>query len=150
MTELETIRTEFIEKIGLQAQNDGLPRIAGRLLGLMIWDGEAVAFGDLAERLQVSRGSISTASRILEDRRLIKRIAKPGKRQDYFQLSEAPYANMMEAIKISMERSREEINGSLDQIPSTETGIRERVQAYSNFYENMANSIDTLISDMKS
>lgn len=75
---IQEVRSEFIEKIGLQSQTDGFPRIAGRVLGLLVWDGEALAFSDLAEQLQVSRGSISTATRILEERRLIRRIAKPG------------------------------------------------------------------------
>lgn len=147
--DIADVRSEFIEKIGLQAQGDGLPRIAGRLLGLLIWDGEAVAFGDLADQLQVSRGSISTATRILEDRRLIRRTAKPGQRQDYFQLSDNPYASMMEVIKIGMVRAKEEIDMTLADIPTAETAIKARVAAHCNFYANMSASMDNMIKNMK-
>jgi DNA-binding transcriptional regulator GbsR (MarR family) len=58
---IDAIRSEFIEKTGLISQAEGLPRIAGRVFGLLIFDGDMVSFGDLATRLQVSRASISTS-----------------------------------------------------------------------------------------
>ena len=61
----DPVRSDFIEKTGLTAQADGLPRIAGRVFGMLIYDGDVVSFGDLATKLQVSRASISTSIRIL-------------------------------------------------------------------------------------
>jgi len=146
---IEDTRCEFIEKIGMIAQADGLPRIAGRLLGMLVWDGEAVAFGDLADQLQVSRGSISTATRILEERRLIKRTSKPGQRQDYFQLADNPYAKMLEAVAVGLTRAQEEIDDTLAEIPDTERAIKSRVAAYSSFYKRMAGAISIMINDLK-
>ncbi|MEN8838375.1 MAG: hypothetical protein ABF243_06185 [Celeribacter marinus] len=146
---IEEIRGEFIEKIGLMAQADGLPRIAGRMLGLFIWDGEAVAFGDLANQLQVSRGSISTATRILEDRRLIKRIAKAGQRQDYFQLAENPYAQMLEHYVLGLERVQIEIAQTLGEIPTNEADIKGRIEAYGAFYRTMSGALSKLADDLK-
>lgn len=145
---LEATRRDFIEKIGLKSQGDGLPRIAGRLLGLLIWDGEAVAFGDLADQLQVSRGSISAATRILEERRLIKRTAKPGQRQNYFQLAENPYAKMLEVIAIGLERTKEEIDNTLNEIPGSESEIKARVTAYADFYDQMSGAITLMRKGM--
>lgn len=133
--ELEQTRAEFIEKIGVMAQGDGLPRIAGRLLGLLIWDGHAISFGDLAIKLQVSRASISSATRILEERRLIKRTAKPGDRQDYLQIADKPYIKMMESVADGIEAAKAEIRDTLDDIPEANQDVRDRVQAYANFYD---------------
>jgi DNA-binding transcriptional regulator GbsR (MarR family) len=146
---IEETRSEFIEKIGMIAQNDGLPRIAGRLLGLLVWDGEAVAFGDLADQLQVSRGSISTASRILEERRLIRRTSKPGQRQDYFQLADNPYAKMLETVAVGLNRAQEEIDNTLTEIPDSESAVKARVTAYSDFYRHMSGAITTILDDLK-
>src|SRR6056300_574061 len=88
---INAIRSDFIEKTGLITQAEGLPRIAGRVFGMLIFDGDMVSFGDLAKRLQVSRASISTSIRILEERGLVKRMTRPGERQDYFQLASNPY-----------------------------------------------------------
>lgn len=146
---LTETRAEFIEKIGLMAQGDGLPRIAGRLLGLLVWDGIAISFGELAEQLQVSRGSISTASRILEDRRMIKRVAKAGQRQDYFQLSDNPYAKMLESVADGLDRAQEEINDTLSAIPPNEEEIKGRIEAYGAFYRAMSKAISIAAEDLK-
>ena len=147
---LEETRSAFIEKIGLKAQADGLPRIAGRVLGLLIWDGTAVSFASLADQLMVSRGSISSATRILLERRLIKRIAKAGERQDFFQLSDAPYVSMMEATKISLDNAKDEINATLNDIPDAQTEIKARVAAYADFYGKMSKAVDGILTDMRS
>lgn len=147
---LEETRSAFIEKIGLKAQADGLPRIAGRVLGLLIWDGTAVSFASLADQLMVSRGSISSATRILLERRLIKRIAKAGERQDFFQLSDAPYVSMMEATKISLDNAKDEIDATLNDIPDTQTEIKARVAAYADFYGKMSKAVDGILTDMRS
>ena len=147
---LEETRSAFIEKIGLKAQADGLPRIAGRVLGLLIWDGTAVSFASLADQLMVSRGSISSATRILLERRLIKRIAKAGERQDFFQLSDAPYVSMMEATKISLDNAKDEIDATLNDIPDAQTEIKARVAAYADFYGKMSKAVDGILTDMRS
>ncbi|MBB5720818.1 DNA-binding transcriptional regulator GbsR (MarR family) [Loktanella ponticola] len=145
---IEETRSEFIEKIGVMAQTDGLPRIAGRMLGLFVWDVEAIAFGDLAEQLQVSRGSISTATRILEERRLIKRVAKPGDRQDYFQLAENPYAKMLDYYAETLGHTQAEITDTIEKIPADEAVIRARVTAYADFYKSMAAALTKISKDL--
>ena len=145
---IEETRSEFIEKIGVMAQMDGLPRIAGRMLGLFIWDVEAVAFGDLADQLQVSRGSISTATRILEERRLIKRVAKPGERQDYFQLADNPYAKMLDFYAVRLGHAEDEITDTIDKVPAEEAVILARVTAYADFYKTMAQAFSKLAQDL--
>jgi DNA-binding transcriptional regulator GbsR (MarR family) len=69
---------QFIERVGLIAQVDGLPRIAGRIMGLLVIYGGPFSFAEIAKRLQVSRGSISTNRRLLENLGVIERVARPG------------------------------------------------------------------------
>ena len=77
-------------------------------MGLMIFDGKAYSFGDLAIELQVSRGSVSTNARLLEQMGIIERVAKAGDRQDYFQLADDPYVNILtgvlEALNTAIDR----------------------------------------------
>ncbi|MGB3247353.1 MAG: MarR family transcriptional regulator [Sulfitobacter sp.] len=145
---IEQTRREFIEKIGLIAQVDGLPRIAGRVLGLLVWDGEAVAFGDIASQLLVSRGSVSAATRILEDRRLIKRTTRAGDRQYFFQLSERPYESMMEGIASSLALNQKDIDETVAEIPEEEAEIKARITEYSRFYQGLSKAVSTMINEM--
>ena len=76
----------FIEDISLYFEQMGLPRMAGRVLGvLLISDPPAQSLTDLSEILQASKSSISTNTRLLTEMGLIERAASPVPRQVYFQ-----------------------------------------------------------------
>jgi DNA-binding transcriptional regulator GbsR (MarR family) len=150
-------RTEFIEKIGMVIQMEGMPRIAGRMFGLLVFDGTEISFTDLATQLQVSRGSVSSNAKFLEERGLIKRFSKSGERQDYFQLADNPYATMISGVVRRMERAKNEINETLTSLrdisdqtdkPQDILEIEKRLKDYINFYDammvNLINSQKTL------
>ncbi|MCF3596056.1 MarR family transcriptional regulator [Rhodobacteraceae bacterium LMO-12] len=138
----ESARADFIEKIGVIAQSEGVPRIAGRVLAMLLYDGERVSFGQLADALQVSRGSVSSSVRLLESQQLIKRVAKPGDRQDYFQMVESAFANMVEASVTRVRRAAAEIEESLKDIPASEKGARARVAEYAAYYRAMGDGLE--------
>lgn len=135
------VRSEFIEKTGLIAQNQGLPRVAGRVLGLLLFDGVAVSFGDLAQHLQISRGSVSTSTRLLEQRALIKRVTKAGERQDFFQLAENPFPNMLRTVQVELDRAQIDIETTVAEICPSCPDIKARVQDYANLYASLSDSI---------
>src|SRR3989440_2387909 len=75
----------FIERMGVALENDGLPRIAGRIFGLLLVSEDARSLDDLAAELRVSKGSASTNARLLEQRGLLERVCRSGDRRDYYQ-----------------------------------------------------------------
>ena len=78
-------KLEYIEEVGLMLDAFGLPRMAGRVLGvLLVADPPEQTAEDLATVLQASRGSISSSTRMLEHMGIIDRVSKPGERRDYF------------------------------------------------------------------
>lgn len=126
---------EFVERMGVQAQGDGLPRIAGRLMGLMVLEEGPLAFGELAKRLQVSRGSISTNARLLEGMGILERVALPGERGDYFQLADDPYRALIEGARdraAKGERATRSARDALDGEVPAEVG--ERLDELARFY----------------
>ena len=132
---VDAVRERFIEDQGLRSQGDGLPRIAGRMLGLLIFEGRAFSFSELAVELQVSRGSISTNARLLEALGAIERTTVPGDRQDYFQLSEDPYSRILDGALDRAEKSRRAIEKYRKALPATgSAGPRRRLQDYESFY----------------
>ena len=70
---IPTHRFGSSSKMGLLCESDNLPRIAGRLFGLLILEDEAFSLRELADRLQVSRASVSTNARILTEMGLAER-----------------------------------------------------------------------------
>src|SRR5512144_535093 len=75
----------FVEDIGLFFEQIGMPRMAGRILGvLLISDPPAQSITDLAEKLKASKSSISIMARLLVENGLIERVASPVPRRDYY------------------------------------------------------------------
>lgn len=138
--QINAIRQDFIEKTGLMVQAEGLPRTAGRALGMLIFDGELVSFGDIATRLQVSRASVSTSIRLLEERGLVKRSNKPGERQDFFQLASDPYISMLEGFMKRNCSMRDDIELTINSLPKNSDAI-DRLKDFSDFYETMDTSV---------
>jgi hypothetical protein len=66
-------------------ETQGLPRMAGRILGaLLVAEPPEQAADQLADTLHASRSSISTMTRLLERTGLIDRVSKPGDRRLYY------------------------------------------------------------------
>lgn len=135
---------EFIERMGLIAEGDGLPRIAGRIMGLMIIDGGPLSFTELAEQLAVSRGSISTNTRFLEHLGVIERVARRGERQDYFQLATAPYVRLLQGSVDRAMKAHEVVAQARDQLSMTDEGTKRRLDELGAFYEELGNSFRDL------
>ncbi|EAU41382.1 hypothetical protein FP2506_01405 [Fulvimarina pelagi HTCC2506] len=132
-------RERFIERMGEHMEMEGLPRIAGRLFGLLLVDPGTVSFSDLAERLGVSRGSISTNARLLEGKGLIERVAVDGERQDYFRLADRPFVNMVRGIAARMRETMTLIDDGCRDCggPSVNPGILATRDFFAEAVENL-------------
>ena len=75
----------FIEDIGLFFEQMGMPRMAGRILGvLLISDPPAQSITEISEKLKASKSSVSIMARLLVENGLIERVASPVPRRDFY------------------------------------------------------------------
>jgi DNA-binding transcriptional regulator GbsR (MarR family) len=125
---------EFIERMGLISQAEGIPRISGRILGVLVLFDEPFSFAQLSEKLQVSRASISTNTRLLETLTIIERTTKRGERQDYFRLRKNPYVSLMRGVQTRMLYAQEVVEQTRQQLPEEWSGAQKRLQELEKFY----------------
>ncbi len=78
--------SKFIEGMGLYFQNQGVPRIGGRILALLMISHDPLSAEDIGATLRVSRGSISTNMRILIAGGLVEKVSIPGQRLTLFRI----------------------------------------------------------------
>ncbi|MBK1689326.1 GbsR/MarR family transcriptional regulator [Rubrivivax gelatinosus] len=90
MPENDAAVERFIETHGLLAEADGMPPILGRMAAIFMLEPGPFSFSEIGERMQISRGSVSTMTRLLENLGVLERITRPGDRQTYFRLAENP------------------------------------------------------------
>ena len=145
---IDGLRSDFIEKMGIVAQSEGMPRSAGRLFSLLVFDGTPIAFGDLAERLQISRASVSTSIRLLEERGLVKRMTRPGDRQDYFAVAPNAFVSMLRTSRLRIETARDEIEGIAGQLSADGSGARQRLIDYARFYAAVGDGLAAAIATL--
>lgn len=94
---------DFVELMGRQLEEEGMPRIAGRLMGALILNEDVASLDDLAEQLQVSKASVSSNARFLEGLGVAERVTLPGDRRDFYRL--APNAEEL-ALQRALDRQR--------------------------------------------
>ncbi|MFC9433281.1 GbsR/MarR family transcriptional regulator [Nocardia sp. NPDC057030] len=75
----------FVEDFALVLERMGLVRMTGRAAGwLLVAEPPEQTFGQIADALQASKGSISGALKALVTMRWVDKISKPGDRKDYY------------------------------------------------------------------
>lgn len=79
----------FIEDIALFFERMGMPRMAGRILGVLrISDPPAQSITEIGEKLKASKSSVSIMARLLVENGLIERVASPLPRRDYYRFKD--------------------------------------------------------------
>jgi DNA-binding transcriptional regulator GbsR (MarR family) len=133
-------RDAFVDDMGAVLAGLGLPSMAGRILAaLLVASPPEQSAAQLAERLQASRGSISTMTRLLEAPGLIQRVRKPGDRRVYYRTTPDGWFAAMrrQADQVRSLRSLAERGAALmaDEPPQARRGIEETVD-YLRFWED--------------
>jgi DNA-binding transcriptional regulator GbsR (MarR family) len=126
----------FIETMGRHFEEEGIPRIAGRLFGLLMVNEDPCSLDDMADRLKVSKGSVSSNSRMLEQWGVAERVTRPGDRRDYYHLADDMESRILERQMEHVVRMRERLREGLASMPEASDAVRERFRAAIAFQEN--------------
>lgn len=132
-------KLEYIEAMGMLMERFGLPRMTGRVLGaLLMADPSEQTAEALAATLQASRGSISGATRTLEQMGFIDRVSKPGERRDYFRNRPDAWAEMTKQQALGVRLFREMADKGLIIVgegdPEVRRGLAEMLEFF-DFWE---------------
>jgi DNA-binding transcriptional regulator GbsR (MarR family) len=136
----------FIEDISLYFEQMGLPRMAGRVLGvLLICDPPAQSLTDLCEILQASKSSISTTTRLLIEMSLIERTASPVPRQVYFQFKPGGWVVFIRQ-RLRLWASLHEIaERGLELLQDQDPALRERLQEAHDMFSLIEDELPALL-----
>jgi DNA-binding transcriptional regulator GbsR (MarR family) len=136
----------FIEDISLFFEQMGLPRMAGRVLGvLLISDPPSQSSNDLCEILQASKSSISTTTRLLAEMGLIERVASPVPRRVYFQFKRGGWVVFMRQrlrLMASLHRIAEH---GLELLQDRDPALRERLQEAHDMFSLIEEELPALL-----
>ena len=139
----------FIEQMGVVTQSEGLPRISGQIFALLLIEAGPFSFSEIAQRLAVSRGSVSTNTRLLENLGMIERVSKMGDRCDYFQLAHDPYSKLVKGALRRMKKSIAVVQEAQADLPAGWSESLQRLQSLEHFYSELLESNASLLKRLK-
>lgn len=85
---LDPADEEFVERVGRFFEGDGAARTSGRMLGLLLLSTREMSIDEIADRLKVSRASVSTNARQLETIGILDRVSHMGDRRDFYRTAD--------------------------------------------------------------
>ncbi len=136
----------FIEDISLYFEQMGIPRMAGRILGvLLIANPPEQSMTDLCETLQASKSAISTSTRLLNEMGLIERAPSPEPRQVYFRFVPGGWITFMRMYLRMMASLHQIAERGLELLKDEDPTLRERLQEAHDMFSLIEDQLPALL-----
>jgi DNA-binding transcriptional regulator GbsR (MarR family) len=138
MSQTQSASDNFIEQMGHIMQAEGAPRIAGRIIGLLLVENRQFSLSEMSERLKISKASASTNARLLAESGIIRAAGKIGDRQTYYEIGENPYPRIQETLVARMRRLGNLIHEASARFDDAQQDARDRTSTLADFYLQLA------------
>ena len=140
----------FVEDISLYFEQMGLPRTAGRVLGvLLISDPPARSLTDLCALLDASKSSVSTTTRLLVEMDLIERVPSPVPRQVYFQFRPGGWLVFIRQ-RLRLWASLHEIaEQGFDLLQDRDPALRDRLQEAHDMFSLIEDQLPQILTELE-
>ncbi|HEY3257398.1 MAG TPA: MarR family transcriptional regulator [Gemmatimonadaceae bacterium] len=138
-------RQDFVERFAVAKEGDGLPRIAGRIFGLLLTSEHDLSLDEIASELDASKGSASVNTRLLEQTGFIERVSKPGDRRDYYRISSDLFERTMEQRLARWHRLHEVVTYGLT-ASDLSPAVRSRLKDFEAAHENVREVIEAALA----
>lgn len=144
---LSESKLNFIERLGVLSEDDGQPRIMGRIWGLLMVMPTPVTAANIAELLQISRGSVSTNMKLLTIMNVVSKSTQPGEREAFYSIAEQPYSALIKGYAERMSANSKTVKDSLEGIENPV--VRERISNLGEFYRQTAEANTALLDKLQ-
>ncbi len=128
---------QYIEDSADLMEEDGLPRMAGRVIGaLIVCVPPHLSHEELADLLQASKGSISMSTQLLLRLNIVERISLPGHRRHYYRLRNHLWNDLLSTRIENIEKHLKMVDDGLALLENEPIEAKMRLielQAFSDF-----------------
>jgi len=139
-----TAERRYAEEAAVVLAGMGLPLATGKLLGwLLICEPSAQSGAEMAAALGLSKGSVSAGLRILENSGLARRVAMPGRRGTFYEMT--PDAIMRAAGSEKFTYFRPLMDRGLEVVGGEDAPGAERLRVTRDFYAFLEVEVPKLV-----
>ncbi len=125
----------FAEDMGVVMEHAGIPRIAGKIYGLLLISHRPYLSADeIAGTLKASRASVSTMSRLLLQAGLIDKVGITGERRTYYRMKPGATSDLLRGSLSQLTVFRRSIEHGLTLVKDRTSPTGQRLQELLDFY----------------
>lgn len=124
---LVSARRKFIEAGGHTTQSFGLGRIVGQIYALLYLNPHPLCLDEIADELSVSKASVSTTVRQLQQWSAVKRVWVKGDRKDYYEAETDFKAMLVNGLLSTVRKKVDTAGNQLLEIEETLSEIMEKL-----------------------
>jgi hypothetical protein len=129
---------EFVERMGLFLESIGSTRTAGRIFGwLMISPAPSQSITELAEALGVSKASISTVVRQLQQAYMVERVPVAGSREHHYRFRPGGWTQILRGRLSRLSPGTDAVEYGLAIVGTDRPEQRERLGEMRDFFNFM-------------
>jgi DNA-binding transcriptional regulator GbsR (MarR family) len=126
---------EFVDRVGLFMEMLGATRTMGRVYGwLLICDPPQQSLSELTKALSVSKASVSTVARQLQDSGMIERLPSPT-RQHHYRVTPGGFSSVLDTQLLLMKPGIDVADFGLSVLKEDRPEQRERLEDFRDFCE---------------
>jgi DNA-binding transcriptional regulator GbsR (MarR family) len=125
-------------------EQDGLPRIGGRVFGLLMISENDLSLDEIAEALQVSKASASINTRMLEQRGVLEKISHRGDRRDFYRMVPDLFQRTMEQRLARWQKIHALVGESMSSLGVPPT-VKTRMAHFRKNSEHMQHIIESAL-----
>jgi DNA-binding transcriptional regulator GbsR (MarR family) len=141
---------QFVERMGVICEKEGMARSAGRIFGLLLVGGRPYSLDELAEKLQASKASVSTNCRMLEQLGFIQRVSSLGDRRDFYKVENDPWETMMRVAQGRWREMQHVFAEARTVLPGHMAEGHRRLEEAERFHEMLLGESDKLMDTWRS
>ena len=143
------VRT-FVEQLALQFCAEGMPLIAGRVTAYLLVSEGPRSLDEIATALNVSRASVSTDARRLEEKGMLTRLSLPGDRRTYYSFAPDGFRTALDGRIRALTRFKEMLEDATSLPPAIESAeVRARIAEWTDFHVAVIDSLEELLEKWK-
>jgi DNA-binding MarR family transcriptional regulator len=147
---LEPELRDWVERLSMLLERDGLPRMAGRIFGwLLVCDPPEQSMEELAAAVQGSKASMSTMTRLLVQSVLVEKVRHPGARRDVFRIRPGQWRQLWHARMQLLRDTAELIGRGLELLHGRPAAVRARLDELHHHYRFVGEQLPALLARLE-
>lgn len=140
-------KRQFIEKIALEFEFFGIPRMGGRILGWLTISNPPYQTADqIATVIGCSKSSVSSMTQLLLQREMIEKIGIPKDRKIYYQNNRYWWADVLRIRVVGVKRGRNILEHAIAKFGDENQNVKEKLEEMLDYYKFLDKEIPLMWS----